>query len=78
MPDEWNFILRADWEDLKEEPVQYPLGMSSPDSHVESSGGCQVCRTCFRRGSDSGEDHPHLNSSPRPPLLMSPSRESHM
>ena len=73
VPDKWNFILCVD---CKEEPVQYPLGMSSPDSDAESSGGCQVCRTCFGQGSDSGEDPPRLNSSPHPPLrLTSPSGE---
>ena len=71
--------MYVNWEDLREEPVQYPMGMSSPGSHGASSGGCQVCRTCFRQGSDSEEVRPRLSSSPRPPLrLMSPSGESHL
>ena len=46
------------------------MGMSSPDSHGASSGGCQVCRTCLRQGSDSEEVRPRLSSSPRPPLRL--------
>ena len=76
MSEEWNFILCVDREDFKEEPVQYPQGMSSLDFHAGSSGRCQVCRTCFDRGIDSAEDHPRLSSSPRPRLRsMSPSGE---